>query len=273
MALRVETYEALDAAARALSSNRTARFLGGGTLVMRAVNEGDQSFDTIVRVLDPAVRAIQSRGDQITIGAGVTMSQILQNRDLAFLAPAARAVGGPAIRSMATVGGNLFAGSPYGDFTAALLVLDAEVNPAQSMQGRGIPLQDFLGTRDREPRALVVSVTITRPRDVNAFRFTKVTRVKPKGVSVLSIAANVPQSGGRISGARVAFGAMGPMPQRSAAVERALEGAALDEAGVASAVSAAVDGLQPATDPVASEWYRRAVAPVHLKRLLLGEGS
>ena len=43
------------------------------------------------------------------------------------LAKAARAVGGPAIRNMATVGGNLFAPAPYGDFAVALLALDATV--------------------------------------------------------------------------------------------------------------------------------------------------
>lgn len=277
MTLRVETYDQLDAAARAVASNQSARFLGGGTLVMRAVNDGDQSFDTIVRANDPAFRTIQSHGDRITIGAGATMADILKNRDLAFLAPAARAVGGPAIRNMASVGGNLFARSPYGDFATALLVLDAEVNMVSASSGAsgsgpsGTGLQDFLAGRDREPRALVASVTITRPRDQNAFRFVKVSRVKPKGVSVLSIAANLQQSGGKISNAMVAYGAMGPIPVRALAVERALQGATLNETGIAAALAAATDGINPQTDPVASEWYRRAVAPVHLKRLLLGE--
>ena len=31
------------------------------------------------------------------------------------------------IRQMATIGGNLFAQTPYGDFTVALLALDAQV--------------------------------------------------------------------------------------------------------------------------------------------------
>lgn len=274
MTLRVETYDQLDAAARAVASNQSARFFGGGTLVMRAVNDGDQSFDTIVRANDPAFRTIQSHGDRITIGAGATMADVLKNRDLAFLTPAARAVGGPAIRNMASVGGNLFARSPYGDFATALLVLDAEVNLVSASSGSapsGTGLQDFLAGRDREPRALVASVTITRPRDQNAFRFVKVSRVKPKGVSVLSIAANLQQSGGKISNAMVAYGAMGPIPVRALAVERALQGATLNETGIAAALAAATDGINPQTDPVASEWYRRAVAPVHLKRLLLGE--
>jgi CO/xanthine dehydrogenase FAD-binding subunit len=54
MPFRVETFDRLEDAARALSSARNARFLGGGTLVMRAVNDGSQSFDTIVRGLPDA---------------------------------------------------------------------------------------------------------------------------------------------------------------------------------------------------------------------------
>ncbi|MGA9850967.1 MAG: xanthine dehydrogenase family protein subunit M, partial [Roseiarcus sp.] len=43
-----------------------------------------------------------------------------------------------------------------------------------------------------------------------------------------------------------------------------------DEAGVAAAVAAAAEGTSPATDAIASAWYRREVVGVHLRRLLLG---
>ena len=33
------------------------------------------------------------------------------------------------------------------------------------------------------------------------------------------------------------------------------------------------EGTSPATDALASTWYRREVLPVHLRRLLLGEGG
>lgn len=270
MPVRVETYDRLEDAARALAASRAARFLGGGTLVMRAVNEADQSFDTIVRSRDAALREVRVDGDRVTIGAGLTMAAVAAHRDLGFLAPVARAVGGPAVRNMATVGGNLFAASPYGDFAAALLALGATVNLAGT-GGRAVPIDDFLRDRDRQAGVLVQSVSVPRPRDPSEFRFLKVSRVKPKGVAVMSIAAWLPQSGGRISGARVAYGAMGPAPVRAAAVERALDGQTLDAAAIGRAAAAATDGLDPPTDALASSWYRRQVAGVHLGRLLAGE--
>ncbi len=269
MPLSVKTFGAVDEASRALSASRSARYFGGGTLVMRALNEGTQAFDTVIRATDPALRHVKPEGDRVTIGAGVTMAEVLANRDLSFLHPVARSIGGPAVRTMATVGGNLFAACPYGDFTVALLALDGIVHIAGG--GRPMPLDDLLKVRDREPGVVVTSISILRPRDPKAFRFLKVSRVKPKGISVMSIAAHLPQSGGRVTGARVAYGAMGPTPLRASGVERALEGRSLDPQGIAPALAAATERLDPPTDALASSWYRREVAPVHLRRLLLDE--
>jgi CO/xanthine dehydrogenase FAD-binding subunit len=77
-------------------------------------------------------------------------------------------------------------------------------------------------------------------------------------------------SGGRIAGARVAYGAMAPVPVRAKSVERALEGRALDEQAIAAAAAVAAEGPSPATDALASAWYRREMVAVHLKRMLTG---
>lgn len=265
--LRIETYDRLDAAAQALNRARDARYLGGGTLVMRDLNDGDTRFSSIIRTTDPELGRIHSAGDRITIGAGVTMSEVAAARDLSFLAPVARAIGGPAVRNMATVGGNLFAGHPYGDFGVALLALDGR---ASLVGGGEVGLSDLFSRRDRSGGELVASVSIARPA-AEDFRFRKVSRVKPKGVSVMSLAAWLPRTGGRLSNPRIAYGAMGPAPVRVSAVERALEGRSLDASGIAAALAVATDGLSPPDDAIASEWYRREVAPVHLRRLLLGE--
>jgi xanthine dehydrogenase small subunit len=275
MTVQVKTFGSMSEAAAAMASDRGARFFSGGTLLMRAINEGDTRVATLVRATDPAYRQIRNEGAHIVIGAGARMIDILTSRDLAFLHPVARVVGGPAVRTMATVGGNLFAPSPYGDFTAALLALDATVM-VQGAYGGGqqTALEQFLAGRDRAGSSgLVIAVSVPRPASADAFRFRKVARVRPKGVSVLSIAAHLPVTGGRIAGARVAYGAMAPTPIRARAVERALEGRSLDAAAIAPALAAAAEGTSPATDALASTWYRREVLPVHLRRLLLGEGG
>jgi CO/xanthine dehydrogenase FAD-binding subunit len=275
MTVEVKTFGSMNEAAAAVASDRAARFFSGGTLLMRAINEGDTSVGTLVRSSDPSYRQIRNEGPRIAIGAGVRMVDILASRDLAFLHPVARVVGGPAVRAMATVGGNLFAPSPYGDFTVALLALDATVMVQGAYGGaQQTPLEQFLAGRDRAGSgSLVTAVSVPRPVSPDALRFRKVARVRPKGVSVLSIAAHLPLAGGRIANARVAYGAMAPTPIRARAVERALEGRSLDATSIAPALAAAAEGTSPATDALASAWYRREVLPIHLRRLLLGEGG
>ena len=261
--LTVETFDTLDQAAAALRDK--CCYLGGGTLVMRGVNYGDQSFDRLLRVRDGDLRRIRAEGSRVVIGAGVTMAQVISSPDLAFLAPVARSVGGPALRNMATVAGNLFARSPFGDFATALLALDATVH----MSGRNdVPIDRFLSDRDRQ-RGLVAAVSLAMPAN-GTFRYRKVSRTKPKGAAVMTIAAVLP-GGGRIAGARLAFGAMGPTPLRARAAEAALEGASLDHNGIQRALAVACDGLDPQDDALASAWYRREVAQVHLSRLLLNQ--
>jgi xanthine dehydrogenase iron-sulfur cluster and FAD-binding subunit A len=210
MAVTVKTFASASEAAGALSSDRSARYLGGGTLVMRALNEGDVAISIVVRANDQALTRIDASGPRITLGAGVTFARILAERDLAFLHAPARSIGGPAVRNMGTVGGNLFAQAPYGDFTVALLALDATVAVAGGFGARDIPIEEFLQARERQAGTLVLSVSCTRPASSDAFRYRKIARIKPKGGSVVTLAAHLPISGGRIAGARIALGSMAP---------------------------------------------------------------
>jgi len=273
MPLDVRIATSMAEAAGILSSDQRTRLLSGGTLVMRDVNEGRLLEGTLLRITDPAYRQMNTSGARIELGAGVTMAMVLNNRDLAYLHAVARAVGGPAIRQMATIGGNLFAETPYGDFAVALLALDAQVM-VQSGYGsaRAMPLEEFLSARERGISGLVAGVQFAKLQNAADFRFRKVSRVKPKGLSVMSIAAHLPNPGGRISQARIAYGAMAPAPVRARGVERALEEKALDATSIQAAKAAALEGTRPATDAIATEWYRREVLPVHLGRLLTGEG-
>jgi xanthine dehydrogenase small subunit len=268
VAVTVKTCATPAEAAAALASDRGARYIAGGTLIMRWLNEGDVSITTLVRLADRALAQIRISGARVTLGAEVTLAQILRERELAFLHPVVRSIGGPAVRTMGTVGGNLFAYSPFGDLAVALLALDATVSMQSGYGARETPLEEFLASRDRA--GVVLSVAFERPAGADAFRYRKISRVKPKGASVVSIAARLPSMGGRVSGARIAYGAMAPTAIRAKAAERSLEGRPLDATGVAAAIAVAAEGTSPATDALASAWYRREVVGVHLRRLLLG---
>jgi CO/xanthine dehydrogenase FAD-binding subunit len=271
MPVTVRTFASTGEAAAALSSDRGARYLGGGTLVMRALNEGDVSISTIVRASDGALGRIDIAGPRVTLGAGVTFARILGERDLAFLHAPARSIGGPAVRNMGTVGGNLFAPVPYGDFTVALLALDATVAIQGGFGTRDMPLEEFLLSRDRQHAGtLVMSVSCQQPARADAFRYRKIARIRPKGGAVITLAAHLPSSGERVAGPRIALGSMAPTPIRARAAERALDGRPLDASTIAAAIAAITEGTSPAHNALASAWYRREIVGVHLRRLLSG---
>jgi CO/xanthine dehydrogenase FAD-binding subunit len=136
---------------------------------------------------------------------------------------------------------------------------------------RDIPVEEFLESRERRAGSLVISVSCQRPASLEAFRYRKITRIRPKGGSVVTLAAHVPMSSGRVLGARLALGSMAPMPIRARAAERALEGRPLDAATISAAASAITEGTSPVDDALGSAWYRREIVGVHLRRLLSGQ--
>lgn len=269
MGLAYRRFEDAGSVSIFLKGAEDARLLGGGTLILRRINEGDPGIATLVRLADPALKRVEVSGDTVRIGAGVTMAGIIAHPDLACLAQAARVVGGPAVRAAATVGGNLFATSPYGDLGVALLALDAQVHLADEFGSTDQALSDFFTTRGSlPPGRIVVGLSFARPVS-DRLRFLKVSRVKPKGAAVLSIAAVVSTEGGRVSQVRVALGAMAGTPIRATAFEAALRGRPFTPEAIEAALPAALDGIDPSPDAIASAWYRRTVLPVHLRRLLL----
>jgi CO/xanthine dehydrogenase FAD-binding subunit len=99
----------------------------------------------------------------------------------------------------------------------ALLALDATV----FTEAGEMPIETFLAGRDTS-RAIVTAVDLSLP-EAESFRFLKVSRVKPKGVSVLSIAALLRRAAdGTVTAARVALGCMADRPIRAKAAEKSL---------------------------------------------------
>src|SRR5262245_49946621 len=115
-------------------AKREARLIAGGTLVMNQVNNDETATTTLVDLAPLSLRTIKVAKWQATLGAMVSMADIAAHPKLKFLKSVVEAIGGPAVRNMATVGGNLHAEAPYGDLGVALLALDAKVTLEMARQ-------------------------------------------------------------------------------------------------------------------------------------------
>src|SRR5699024_2457206 len=98
----------------------------------------------------PELGDIGEEGDTVYIGAGVTHSTIVKSQVIAdsatCLIESCGVVGGPQVRNVATLGGNVVHALPAGDGTTSLVALDAEVEVFYEGQRKRLPICDvFLG--------------------------------------------------------------------------------------------------------------------------------
>ena len=100
---------------------------------------------------------IEVRGDEIRIGAGVTMADLLPvlRKYHPSYAEMVRRYGSEQVRQAATIGGNIANGSPIGDNPPALIALGATLCTLRKGDARrSMPIEDFFleyGKQDRAP--------------------------------------------------------------------------------------------------------------------------
>ena len=270
MPVTVRTFASSGEAAAALSADRGARYLGGGTLVMRAINEGDVSISTVVRATDHALRGSTRRAahhDRRRRHHGARSSPARARL------PARPWRARSADRRCATWRPSAAICSPHSlrRFHRRAAGARRHGCPAGRLRRREMPLEEFLHRASGRPARSCSSISLPAPASAEAFRFRKVARVKPKGVSVLSLAAHLPVSGGRIVGARDRLRRDGAdADPRQGGRARARRPRAR-RADIPPPPRPPPKGLAPGDDAIASAWYRREIVRVHLRRLLSGE--
>jgi carbon-monoxide dehydrogenase medium subunit len=248
--------------------------IAGGTVAMPLINEGISMPEQVMGLRTAGLDAVNRDGDELHIGATATLSALAGQSHSPLLAEAARHSASWAVRNMGTVGGNLFTPPPGGDVATALLALDARVVAASVRGSREIPLEAFFTgflTNALAPDELVTEIVV--PLDAGATNFIKFGRRQANTPSVVTVAVKLHVANGRVESAHIALGAVGPHPLRAHGAEAALVGNELSQTTIATAAQAAAGECQPFDDAVASEWYRRRMAELFVRRALTDVAS
>ncbi|RPJ00300.1 MAG: hypothetical protein EHM39_05065 [Chloroflexi bacterium] len=258
-----------------------ARIIAGGTDLLLDIRHGHRSRpDALIDITCiEGFNTIAQDGDDLTIGAGVTHTQIVQSPVIAAratcLVESCGVVGGPQVRNVGTLGGNVAHALPAGDGTTSLMVLASEVEIVKDGQRRWVPIPEmFLGPGQSllDPtRDLLIGfqLRLCGPREATAFKRI----MRPQGVAlpILGCAAwvRLDESGEVYDDVRVCIGPVTKVPARADAVEVALRGQPTNEESVERAVEAAHEALHPRTSAYrATAAYRQEMIEVLLRRVL-----
>jgi len=218
--------EALELAKRFGSRKR---FLSGGTDVAVRLKEGLIREDVILDLSHVTeLRFVREESGVVHVGACAThadlsASPIVRQHGCA-LALAASRVGGPQIRNMGTVGGNVANASPAGDTIPALIVLDAVVSIASHKSTREVPIIDFFTGPGRSVLAAEELVTefhfpATGPSELTGFG--KLGARQAMTISTANVAFYFRIGDNRrIVEARIAFGSVAPTVVRAHKTEQ-----------------------------------------------------
>jgi CO/xanthine dehydrogenase FAD-binding subunit len=252
-----------------------APFAGGTDLIVRCEKGFMPRPEAIVDLKSvEELGGITRANGEIRIGALATMSELKRNaliRDAApALAEAASRVACPQIRNRATVGGNLCNASPAADTAIPLFLYDAVLDLVDGAGTREVPVAAFFkgpGATVLKPGELLAAIRFKVPEGVYAAWDKFGTRPSME-IAVASVGVAFKMEAGRISGARVGYGSVAPVPLRGKHAEAVLEGETLSAALIGKCEQEAREEITPITDVRASEGYRRQVIGVMLRRML-----
>jgi carbon-monoxide dehydrogenase medium subunit len=260
---------ALDALAERGSE---AAVFAGGTWIMRSPIRHEPLEAHYVAIAKiPELMAIRITSDTIEIGAAVTHAALAAAlADLAEfdgLATAAGKSANPAVRSMATVGGNLATSAfAAADCAAALLCLDAHVELAHRSGCERMTLARYLGIRPTlAPDRLLARIIVPRQDRRTSHARLPLRKAGDYPVAIVSLAASCDMKG-RIETVRVVVGSVEPAPRRWERLEAALLGQRMDPVRIAQ-LAADFSGDFIGRDGVdVPAWYRISVLPTLARR-------
>jgi carbon-monoxide dehydrogenase medium subunit len=208
------------------------------------------------------------RGVGVIIGARVTHNGLVASPVLRFLFPsvsaAAASMAGYQIRNVGTIGGNLVNAVPSADLPPILLALDTQVRLVSAAGERHLPLEEFFvgpGKTVLKAGEMLAELIIPEQATTGS-NYIKFGLRKAEALAVVGVASAVTMADGTIKEARIALGAVAPVPMRARAAEDALRGQRPTPELLEKAGELAAAASRPITDIRGSAEYRRHMVAV-----------
>ena len=257
-----------------LKSKPNAKLIAGGTDLLLQMKEGTAQPEIVVSLKNvEELGGFSVSKNGYRLGTGMTLRRITRSNELTQNFPgliyAAGVVASEQIRSLATLGGNICNASPSADMVPPLIALDAVVQLVSSQGQRDIPLAEFFkGPGESVLKSGEILHSIFLPQPSGSMIYSKHAPRKYMDLAVVGVAVRLAKKHGKINEARVALGAVGPVPFRAKKTEALLAGQTLTTELMREAGEMAAGECVPIDDIRGSAWYRKRMVKVHVRRNL-----
>jgi carbon-monoxide dehydrogenase medium subunit len=201
----------------------------------------------------------------LKIGALTTISEIERSAEIRkgweALAEGADNLGSPLVRNRGTVGGNIANARPAADTAVPTVALDGILSLQGPSGVRTIPAKDFAlgpGLSVLKSDEILTQIDYPAPRPHSGSAYYKLANRKALEISTVGVAVwlALEDPKGPVADARIALGAVGPMPLLAETAQSVLIGKIPDEKLLMDAAKAAAGDARPIDDHRGSAWYR-----------------
>lgn len=272
--------ESVSDAIRLRLEHPEAQIIAGGSDVLVQIREGRRAGVSLISIygLDE-LRGVTLEADgALRIGPLTSFSHIARDplieRHIQVLGEAAAQVGGPQIRNIGSIGGNVCNGVTSADSASTLFAWNAVLELTGQSGVRRLAIADFYlraGTVDLRPDELLTGILIPRAA-YEGYRghYIKYAMRNAMDIAVCgcSVNAKLAAGGTVMEDVRIAYGVAGPVPLRCPAAEAAARGAAVSEETIERFASAVLEDIHPRDSWRASKDFREHIAVELARRAL-----
>ena len=204
--------------------------------------------------------------------ADIAGSPLISDK-LPALSEGAAGLGSPLVRNLATIGGNIASARPAADMPPPLMVYGARIKLNRKGRSRLIAIEEFFtgpGKTLLKAGEILSEIIIDEPPVFSGASYIKFGMRRALEISLVSAASfiSLESPEGIITKARIALGAVGPVPLRARSAEAVLVGEKPSASLFERAADAAVTDARPIDDFRGSAEYRRDMVKVLTRRTL-----
>ena len=272
--------EALDLLGR---YGEDAKLYAGGTSLLFLMKEGLFSPEQVVNLkripgLDTLDVESVNGEERVRIGAMTThrtleLSDLLKEK-IPIIPHIESDLANVRVRNVGTLGGSLAFAEPQSDPPSLLMALGAEVRVASLAGERTLGLDSlYVGYYETvlEPDEMITHVFIPCLPEGVGCSYQKFCQRTASDKPTVCAAVRLRLANGAVDDVRVVLGAVGPTPIRAQETEALIRGFRPEDAAfpaglLEEAARTAAGEIDPQSDIYGSDWYKRDVAKVLLKR-------